>query len=178
MPPSAYQAGIRIDPISTHHDLCASRGNCHSPRAAKDYVDGVQVRVEGPVTRRLMDTFARDWSFTTDEELGGDAWWPAIDFAGSVFARGIHSGPDADMYKLETILGAALTQAQTRVRIVTPYFRPASPVRHRTGRAARGCSRDSDSGAMRLLFHGLGDAGASTLFRRCPRHCLFHAIAL
>ena len=97
----------------------------HSLRlAAKDYVDGVQVRVEGPVTRQLMDTFARDWSFTTDEELGGDAWWPAIDFAGSVFARGIHSGPDADMYKLETILGAALTQAQTRVRIVTPYFLP------------------------------------------------------
>jgi cardiolipin synthase A/B len=28
-------------------------------RAPKDYVDGVQVRVEGPVTRQLMDTFAR-----------------------------------------------------------------------------------------------------------------------
>jgi cardiolipin synthase len=93
-------------------------------RALKEYVDGVQVRVEGPVTRQLMDTFARDWSFTTDEVLDKDAWWPLIDSAGSVAARGIHSGPDADMYKLETILGAALAQAQNRVRIVTPYFLP------------------------------------------------------
>ena len=54
--------------------------------AAKDYIDGVQVRVEGPITRQLMDTFARDWSFTTDEELGGNPWWPAVDFAGAVFA--------------------------------------------------------------------------------------------
>ena len=92
--------------------------------AAKDYVDGVQVRMEGPVTRQLMDTFARDWSFTTDEVLDKEAWWPPIEAAGLVAARGIHSGPDADMYKLETILGAALAQAQTRVRIVTPYFLP------------------------------------------------------
>ena len=62
-------------------------------RAPKDYVDGVQVRVEGPVTRQLMDTFARDWPFTTDEVLDKDAWWPPIDSAGSVAARGIHSGP-------------------------------------------------------------------------------------
>jgi cardiolipin synthase len=91
---------------------------------SKNYVDGVHVRVEGPVTRQLMDTFARDWSFTTGEVLDQDAWWPPINSAGPVFARGIHSGPDADMYKLETILGAALAQAQTRVRIVTPYFLP------------------------------------------------------
>ena len=44
--------------------------------------------------------------------------------AGPVFARGIRSGPDADIYKLETILGAALAQARNRVRIVTPYFLP------------------------------------------------------
>lgn len=108
----------------------------HSLRlAAKDYIDGVQVRVEGPITRQLMDTFARDWSFTTDEELVGDAWWPPIDFAGSVLARGIQSGPDADMYKLETILGAALTQAQTRVRIVTPYFLPDQRLQFAIGQA-------------------------------------------
>ena len=97
----------------------------HSLRlAAKHYVDGVQVRIEGPVTRQLMTTFARDWSFTTGEVLDKDAWWPPINPSGSVFARGIHSGPDADIYKLETILGAALAQAQKRIRIVTPYFLP------------------------------------------------------
>jgi len=97
----------------------------HSLRlASRNYIDGVQLRVEGPVTRQLMDTFACDWSFTTGEILDKDVWWPPIVRAGLVFARGIHSGPDADMYKLETILGAALAQARTRVRIVTPYFLP------------------------------------------------------
>ena len=102
-------------------------GDDHSRRLARkrnEYVDAVQVRIEGPVVRQLLQTFAQDWSFTTDEELQGDAWWPDIAPAGPVFARGIHSGPDADIYKLETILGAALAQARSRVRIVTPYFLP------------------------------------------------------
>lgn len=90
----------------------------------KNYVDSVHVRVEGPVISQLMDTFARDWHFTTEEVLDQKAWWPDIKSAGPVFARGIHSGPDADINKIETILGAALAQAQTQVRIVTPYFLP------------------------------------------------------
>ena len=100
-------------------------GADHSGRlTSKSYVDGVHVRLEGPVVRQFMDTFARDWYFTTDEALDQNVWWPAIKSAGPVFARGIHSGPDADINKIETILGAALAQAQTQVRIVTPYFLP------------------------------------------------------
>ncbi|MEJ2623464.1 MAG: phospholipase D-like domain-containing protein [Pseudolabrys sp.] len=102
-------------------------GADHSRRLVRkrnEYVDDMQVRVEGPVVRQLLQTFAQDWSFTTGEDLAGEAWWPAIAPAGTVFARGIHSGPDADIYKLETILGAALAQARRRVRIVTPYFLP------------------------------------------------------
>ncbi|MGA7972209.1 MAG: phospholipase D-like domain-containing protein [Pseudolabrys sp.] len=102
-------------------------GAGHSRRLVRkrnEYVDDVQVRVEGPVVRQLLQTFAQDWSFTTDEDLTGEAWWPRIMTVGQVFARGIHSGPDADIYKLETILGAALAQARHRVRIVTPYFLP------------------------------------------------------
>ncbi len=93
-------------------------------RSRSEYIDDVQVRVEGPVVRQLLQTFSQDWSFTTGEDLTGEAWWPAMAQTGSVFARGIHSGPDADIYKLETILGAALAQARSRVRIVTPYFLP------------------------------------------------------
>ena len=72
----------------------------------------------------VMDAFARDWSFTTDETLDGDFWWPEMKPAGSAYARGLRSGPDADIYKLELILGAALTLAQNHVRIITPYFLP------------------------------------------------------
>jgi len=82
------------------------------------------IRVEGPAVRVVMDAFARDWSFTTDENLNEDCWWPPLKPQGEAFARGLRSGPDADIYKLELILGAALSMAQTRVRIVTPYFLP------------------------------------------------------
>lgn len=90
----------------------------------KDFVDDVHARIEGPVVRQLMETFARDWSFTTGEVLEGTIWWPDLAQLGSILARGIASGPDADNDKLETILGAALSQARSRVRIVSPYFLP------------------------------------------------------
>ena len=92
-----------------------------SPRA---YVDDIHLRVQGPVVKQLMESFARDWSFTTNEILDDGTWWPSLNAKGAVFARGIDSGPDADLYKLETLLGAALAQAHFRVRIVTPYFLP------------------------------------------------------
>ena len=87
-------------------------------------VDDIHLRIEGPVVAQLMDSFAQDWSFTTDEMLDRRLWWPSPAMTGTVFARGVESGPDADLYKIETILGAALAQARRRVRIVTPYFLP------------------------------------------------------
>jgi cardiolipin synthase len=87
-------------------------------------IKDVHFRVIGPVVRTVMDAFARDWTFTTDEALDEDCWWPKLNDQGSVFARGLRSGPDADIYRLEFLLGAALTLAQKRIRIVTPYFLP------------------------------------------------------
>lgn len=87
-------------------------------------IEDVHFRIEGPVVRVVMDAFARDWTFTTDENLDDDSWWPKLEAKGTVFARGVRSGPDADLYKTELILGAALTLARKRIRIVTPYFLP------------------------------------------------------
>lgn len=88
------------------------------------YAEDVHVCMVGPVVRQFMETFAEDWSFTMNEQLEQDIWWPDLKSKGSVFARGIRSGPDADLDVMETVLGAALAQAQQRVRIVTPYFLP------------------------------------------------------
>ncbi len=92
-----------------------------SPR---HYIEDIHFRIAGPAVRLVMDAFARDWSFTTDESLDAPCWWPPLAPAGPVFARGLRSGPDADIYKLETILGAALNLAKHHIRIVTPYFLP------------------------------------------------------
>jgi cardiolipin synthase len=93
---------------------------CVGARAIQD----VHFRITGPVVRVVMDAFARDWTFTTEELLDDPCWWPKLEAAGDVFARGVRSGPDADLYKSEMILGAALSLARKRIRIVTPYFLP------------------------------------------------------
>ena len=98
----------------------------HSRRLAgkRPYIEDVHFKVEGPVVRSLMDAFAGDWTFTTGESLDADCWWPKLAEAGRVQARGLRSGPDEDLYKIEMLAGAALMLARKRVRIVTPYFLP------------------------------------------------------
>ncbi len=97
--------------------------NCASLRADA-FIQDIHFRIEGPAVRLVMDAFAHDWLFTTEELLDDDTWWPALSAAGPVYVSGLRSGPDADIYKLEMMLGAALTLAKTRVRILTPYFLP------------------------------------------------------
>ncbi|HEX4636672.1 MAG TPA: phospholipase D-like domain-containing protein [Rhizomicrobium sp.] len=97
--------------------------NC-AKLAGKHQVRDMHFKVEGPAACAVMETFARDWAFTTEENLDQDIWWPRLGALGKIFARGLSSGPDADIYKLELILGAAITLAQKRIRIVTPYFLP------------------------------------------------------
>lgn len=81
-------------------------------------------RLEGPVVRQLVDTFAFDWQFTTAETLAGDGWFPSLAPRGHVVARGIPDGPDEDLDTLQDTLLGALSQADQTVRIITPYFLP------------------------------------------------------
>jgi len=79
---------------------------------------------EGPVVRHLMEDFALDWEFTTDEKLSGPEWFPELGAAGTVQARGIADGPDENFEAIHWTLLGALAAAEKRVRIVTPYFIP------------------------------------------------------
>lgn len=87
-------------------------------------VADMHFRVDGPIVRQLMTAFAEDWNFTTGEVLDGDCWWPPIPPSGGVRARGVTSGPDEDLGKLEAILAGAIGEARRSLRIVTPYFLP------------------------------------------------------
>jgi cardiolipin synthase len=99
-------------------------------------VTDVHFRLDGPAVRTAMEAFARDWLFTTGENLEGRCWWPDIPPDGPVFARGISSGPDDDIYRLEILLGAALSLARRHVRIITPYFLPDAKLQFAIAQAA------------------------------------------
>ncbi len=45
----------------------------------KQPVQDTHFRIEGPVVCQLTEAFLQDWSFATDEDLDGDAWFPDID---------------------------------------------------------------------------------------------------
>ncbi len=81
-------------------------------------------RIEGPVVAHLSMTFADDWAFCTGERLTGNVWWPELTEVGGTVARGIAAGPDEDFERIRFAILAALSQAQRRIRIVTPYFVP------------------------------------------------------
>jgi cardiolipin synthase A/B len=79
-------------------------------------------RLDGPIVEDLQRTFAMDWAFTTGELLRGDRWFPLARRCGPVLARGVRDGPDEDLDKILELLIGALSVAQQRVRIMTPYF--------------------------------------------------------
>jgi cardiolipin synthase len=89
-----------------------------------DPVRDIHFRVAGPVVAQLMEDFARDWNFVTDEDLEGDSWFPATSRAGPAIARVITSGPDRDIEKIAHVILEAITCARKTIRVMTPYFLP------------------------------------------------------
>ena len=90
----------------------------------KHPVQDLHFRVTGPVVTALQEAFANDWAFTTDEILDGEPWFPELEETGEIIARVITDGPDGDFEKARWTLLAALAEAQTSIKIVTPYFLP------------------------------------------------------
>jgi cardiolipin synthase len=80
--------------------------------------------VTGPVVIDLQRTFAIDWAFASGEQLHGEPWFSPSAHQGTVLARSIPDGPDADIDNTPQVILGALAVARARVRIVTPYFLP------------------------------------------------------
>jgi cardiolipin synthase A/B len=108
----AFTGGVNI----RHGNVLSDR-----PRSP---VQDLHFRVAGPVVAQLQEAFANDWAFATREALDGEVWFPDLTEAGSVIARVITDGPDHDFEKVRWAFLAALSEAQTSIQIVTPYFLP------------------------------------------------------
>lgn len=78
-------------------------------------------QLRGPVLAQLAETFIVDWQFAAHETLAFSSPPPA---AGSSVCRVITEGPDEDSDKLLFVIIGAISVAQQRVLLMTPYFIP------------------------------------------------------
>ena len=90
----------------------------------KQPVQDLHFRIEGPVVGQLVEAFADDWAFVTDEDLTGDAWSPPLEPRDGALARVIDSGPDEGLEKVEFAVLQALACARDGITVMTPYFLP------------------------------------------------------
>lgn len=89
-----------------------------SPHRASD----LHFRFAGPVTVDCVQLFSDDWRFAGGEPLDPLEGYPSAD--GSAQCRLISDGPDETLDSLMLVIMGALSGAQRRVWIMTPYFLP------------------------------------------------------
>jgi cardiolipin synthase len=95
------------------------------------------------VVSQLMEVFAEDWEFSTDEPLRGAPWFCALEDAGQTVARTIDAGPDESFERLRWAYIAGLNEARRSVRLCTPYFLPdAALISELNAAALRGVEVD------------------------------------
>jgi cardiolipin synthase len=94
------------------------------PEAPEQAFRDLHFRLRGPVVAQLMEVFADDWQFTTDEALRGPKWFPPLAEAGGCLARAIEAGPDEAFERVRWAILGGLNAAQRSIKILTPYFIP------------------------------------------------------
>lgn len=103
---------------------------------SKEPVADTHFRLEGPVVQQLTEAFAKDWLFTTGEELTGPCYFPTPELKGAIAARIVTSGPDSDLEKIEYTMLQAIILAEKEIWFMSPYFIPDSRFSTELGLAA------------------------------------------
>jgi len=82
------------------------------------------VKVTGPTCSQLEDVFAKDWHFTTQEDLFSAQYYPQTDASGESTIQVMESGPDSTFLAIHHALFHAMTSATKEILLTTPYFIP------------------------------------------------------
>jgi cardiolipin synthase len=82
------------------------------------------LKLEGPAVRRLQEIFIEDWLFASSEDLTSQQIFKPCPTCGEQLVQVIDSGPDHQHETIHAVFFTALTSANSRVYITTPYFVP------------------------------------------------------
>ena len=88
------------------------------------YWRDTDVRIEGPVVQQLQAAFAESWRETTGMILGGDAYFPALDDRGSVYAQVVKSSPSGGAFEAYMLFLLSIESARRSISLTNPYFVP------------------------------------------------------
>ncbi|MBE7492450.1 MAG: cardiolipin synthase [Planctomycetes bacterium] len=94
------------------------------------------LRIEGPAVSDLQRVFVEDWDFATGRELAAPEYFPNPEPCGESRVQIVHSGPDEEVNSTRQVFFAAITRAQHRVSISSPYFVPDPAIREALRNAA------------------------------------------
>jgi cardiolipin synthase len=137
----------------------------------RDAFRDTHLRIEGAAVRELQFTFLEDWLFSTGRMIKDKGMFPPAEPDENQAAIIVPSGPDQEWESIEHVYLTAITQADERIELTTPYFVPDDSVRMAlTAAALRGVRLEiivphkSDSrvvtAAARSYFDELLRAGA------------------
>lgn len=82
------------------------------------------IRIKGAGTHMLQIIFLIDWYLTTDEIMTEKRYMPKMPELGDVALQVVGTGPDSKWEDIHYAFFSAISQAQKRVYIETPYFIP------------------------------------------------------
>jgi len=82
------------------------------------------IKVEGPVCLQLQDVFAKDWYYTTKEDLFSEPYYFTPKQYGESTMQVLESGPTTQFHIFHNAIFLAINSAQKSIYLTTPYFIP------------------------------------------------------
>ncbi len=112
------------------------------------------VRLEGESVHFLQTVFLNDWYFATGRSVDGRKYYPHLDRVGEQLSQIAASGPDSDWEPILQVFFTAMTGAEKKIYIETPYFIP------------------DESALMALKTAALSGLDVKIIFQGVPDHKL------
>ena len=82
------------------------------------------LKLEGDSVNFLQTVFLNDWNGVTNQDINGLSYYPRSEHIGAQMTQIAATGPDSDWGSMLQIFFVALTSAEKRIYIETPYFIP------------------------------------------------------
>lgn len=93
---------------------------------AEDHLNNadISVRVQGPIVNTLQGVFSENWVGEGRELFGGEAHFPHLGHAGSVWMHAAYLKPEGSPPAVKILHHTAICLARRRIWIQNPYFIP------------------------------------------------------